>query len=181
MGSDKGSLELGPATMIDLVVSSLLPVVDETYFVGGNHVHPDAVLLADRYVGEGPLGGLATAFETLSDQDWTADIVVLVSCDLAQLTSEAITQLLQAQHASDADYVVPLVDGHRQWHCSIWHRRCGPTISGAFASGVRSFRPAVADLRECAVIPQRFEPFDDVDTKEQYERVRRRYRAIHAD
>ena len=174
MGTDKGSLALGSATMLDTVMDALLPVVDDAYLVGGSQQHREAVLLADGYLGQGPLGALVSAFDALRDAASSAEVLVLVSCDLAELTTQALAELLATHRASGADYVVPLVDGRRQWHCSIWHRRCETQIADAFASGVRSFRPLTHLFSECVVVPRRTQPFDDVDTPADYERARSR-------
>jgi len=163
MGTEKALLAFGSGTMLDHMVETLRPVVDEVCVVGGEHLHTDARSIADLHPGLGPLGGLITAFEATK-----AATLVVVSCDLARLTSDEPAALLQALVASGADYAVPLIAGHRQWHCSVWHQRCAPVLQDAFESGTRSFRSASRELSECAVVFADPKPFEDIDTPEQF-------------
>lgn len=90
MGRDKGLVLLKGAPMISYILETLkqsgLPIKiianDPAYKTFGFPVYADVI------TEKGPMGGLLTAFEQ-SD----AEVILLVSCDMPFLTTEAINRL----------------------------------------------------------------------------------------
>lgn len=165
MGADKALLSLESGSMIDHMVETLEGAVDDVRLVGGDIGHSRVETVADRYPDEGPLGGVVSALDATD-----AELTAVVGCDLPRLTSAVVLGLIDATRETGADYAIPLIGGRRQWHCAVWTNRCTSRLSRSFDDGIRSFRPAVAGLRECAVLLSDPRIFDDIDTPEDYER-----------
>jgi molybdopterin-guanine dinucleotide biosynthesis protein A len=117
----------------------------EVVAVGGD----EAGLLAegiDRYLpdahpGEGPVGGLLVALDT------AASIVVVVACDMPDLSAEAVRALVVAL-ASDASLAVAVADPL----CAAWRPALAtPTVQHAFAAGERVMTVAVGLVRNRTV------------------------------
>ena len=166
MGTDKALLTVDSVTLLDRTVGVLSDVVDSVYVVGGDHeAAGSAVYVDDLFPGEGPVGGLVSA---LASAD--TDALIVTGCDLPSLTVDIVRQVLDALRVSGADYVVPLANGRRQWHCAAFHRRCHGPLELAFNEGARSYRDALNALSECALVVSRPAGLIDVDTPEQFAR-----------
>ena len=101
-------------------------------------------VVADRHPGDGPLGGLLTAFAELGE----AEAVCMVPCDVPLLSAQALAPLLAAwRDAADTTDVVVAVTDRLEPMCAIWSRVALPRIEAAFDSGERSLRGVLADLQ----------------------------------
>ena len=144
MGTDKALLAVDGAPLVLRAVAALTtagaaPIV----VVGGDADGLGALGLAtvaDRWPGEGPLGGIITALRSLP-----TDRCAVLSCDLTDASPIAVTSVLGA--LGDADVAVPVVEGRDQWLHAVWHRRALPLLEAAFDRGVRAPRHAVDGLR----------------------------------
>lgn len=165
MGTNKALVTVDGSTLLDRVIDVVAPVVGQLFIVGGDVTHRSAELVADQYPGEGPVGGLVTALEAAS-----SDSIVLVGCDLPQLNPNVLRTMLETLDQTGAHFVVPLVRGRRQWHCSVWRRDVRSILAPRFAAGARSFRAAVAGLDECAIVFSDIACFADIDTPNDLER-----------
>ena len=166
MGSDKSQLVIDDVTMLERTVATLKSVVAERVFVvGGQRETEGSHYVADRFPGEGPVGAVVSALAVVE-----TDALLVVSCDLPALRADLLGELLAALETTDADYVVPLANGRRQWHCMGFHKRCYEPLAQSFESGARSYHDAVHGLGECAVLSRRPGTLLDIDTPEQYRR-----------
>jgi len=165
MGTDKALIEIDGTPMarrcaLALRAAGLSPVLiiggDARAFEGWKAVH-----VADEWPGEGPLGGIITAFRHVR-----ADLLMVVPCDLLDPTAESIVEIMNAVGSHDA--VVPVVAGRKQWLFSIWHRRSSPVLEAEFGRGARSIRSAAAKLDVCYPVVTRSpagpDPYSDADT-----------------
>jgi molybdopterin-guanine dinucleotide biosynthesis protein A len=98
---------------------------------------------ADRWPGEGPLGGIVTALTAPGAED----VVVVAACDLVAPDPSAVRHLVERLLASGADVAVPVVDGRHQWLHAAWQRRVAGVLCDLFAAGERSVAGAVLGLR----------------------------------
>jgi len=71
-----------------------------------------------------------------------------------------------ADPAGGADLVVPLGSGVPQWMHAAWRRRCLPTLSEAFARGVRAPKEVAGTLRTVEVEIPGEAWFEDADRPE---------------
>ncbi len=143
MGTHKAFIQIDGSTMIERCASALSDSgVSPIVAVGG----PAGKLVSlgiqctpDMWPGEGPLGGVITALDSVS-----TEIVVVLSCDLLQPSARAISETIDA--LAGHDLAVPLCDGEAQWLHSAWRHRVLGAITTEFEEGARSIRSAVSDL-----------------------------------
>lgn len=156
MGGDKALLEIGGVAMAERVARALAaagcaPVV----FVGGDRERLAALgrpVHADRWPGEGPLGGVITALAAASGDD-----VVVAACDLAFLDRSTVTVLLAAATGGrdeGIDVVVARTD-RLEPGLAWWNAAAAPVIEDHWRRGVRAVHEVIAELRavEVAVAP----------------------------
>lgn len=132
MGRDKALVEVDGVALARRVAdaleaggcTSVLAVGGDAAALGALGLDP----VPDRWPGEGPLGGLATALGAASD----GDVLVLAPCDWRQPTAAVIAGLRRALGTDPAPVAVPVAVGDRvQWLPSGW--RIGPGVAAAVA------------------------------------------------
>ena len=109
----------------------------------------------------GPFGAMVHAAQIVDRSE-----IVVISCDLAQLTSEAMDLLVQARRSTGAAVAVPLIGGRRQWHALVFAAAITPLLASRHDAGITSFHRGFAGVRECAIVPTTPVPFGDIDTPE---------------
>lgn len=174
MGRPKAWVPVAGVAMANRVATSLAeggctPVV----FVGraSDTVAPSGLSVLsvpDDHPGEGPLGGVLTAFRACSGD------VVVSACDLPHLDSATVRDLI----ATDPDGVSAAVvarSGDHHVALALWRRWALAEVIDAFADGHRSWRSVLAALPTTTLeIPA--EQAVDVDTPDDLVRSERRSR-----
>lgn len=127
MGRDKALLPWGERLMIDQMISIArgVPESAETLIIGDKPAYHGrgARVIADRFPGAGPLGGIATALAVAG-----TDRVFVLAIDMP-LASPALISAI-GSHQADADAVVPEAPDpstgaiRLQVLHAIYHRRC---------------------------------------------------------
>lgn len=149
MGTDKAFVEVDGVAMAERVARALAaagcsPVV----LVGG-----DTTLLArfgrpvhaDRWPGEGPVGGVLTALLELDDD------VVVAACDLALLGAASVRQLVaEAGRVPTAEVVVATTD-RLEPGLALWRQGAREAISTQFERGTRALHRLVDALTAVTV------------------------------
>jgi molybdopterin-guanine dinucleotide biosynthesis protein A/rhodanese-related sulfurtransferase len=104
-------------------------------------------VIDDRWPGQGPLGGLATALR------WSSSPVVVVSaCDHPQLAGDDVRRLISALDHPGVDVAVASVGRRRHPTLAAWRvDRCQPVVTEVFGDGGRSLRAALDRLRVAEV------------------------------
>jgi molybdopterin-guanine dinucleotide biosynthesis protein A len=99
-------------------------------------------VVADRYPGEGPLGGILTALEVCS-----ADVIT-VACDLPWLTSTEVQRLCAVAEAKFGEGVECVHGVHNSKMVPVlcWSVRALASITKAFGDGERSVRRVLSQL-----------------------------------
>jgi molybdenum cofactor guanylyltransferase len=136
MGRDKASIEIGGVPLAVRVARALeAGGCRSVSFVGDTAVggYP---IVADRFPGEGPLGGVLTALAA------HAGDVVVAACDLPNLDEVAVRALLAADPDRRWPVVAAVADGHHV-PMARWRREVAPALEAAFAAGTRSWRAAL--------------------------------------
>lgn len=152
MGRDKATLPVDGVPMAVRIARAVRGVLDPVVAVG----RPEADLaaggldvLADRHPGEGPLGGILTAFA------WSpTPIVVVVACDLVDLDGATAKALVEALAADPALAIAAAArePGDAQPLCAAWRiASAAPVLTAAFVAGERAVRRAWAGLPRAAV------------------------------
>jgi molybdopterin-guanine dinucleotide biosynthesis protein A len=148
MGTDKAQLQLHGRALAGRVADALAGAgIDRVVAVGGDAGALRGLgleVVADRYPGEGPLGGVLTALTTLAAG---FDHVAILACDLVQPDAATIRAVVAHAVAEDVDVAAPLVDGWRHLHHAVWHVRARVALEEAYDRGERAPRRAIAGLR----------------------------------
>jgi molybdopterin-guanine dinucleotide biosynthesis protein A len=143
MGVDKATMSLGGSPLADRAVAALRRSgVSEVLTVGGDGARLAGLAdghLLDRYPGEGPLGGVATA--ALARPGRT---LVVVACDLPDLDGTALSGLRRS--ASGGRAVVPVLDGVAQWAVAVLPADVAAAAAARFVDGARSLRDGYGDV-----------------------------------
>ena len=164
MGRDKALVEVGGRTLASIAIDALRDGgADEVFAVGGDAEALEALglrVVPDGWPGEGPLGGIVTALEAAN-----RDVVVVVACDLPQLTGEAVRAVVDA--LGDRDVAVPVVGGRSQHLLAAWHREPAlVALRPALDAGERAVWRAMTSLRVTSVTLRSDEWATDADDPE---------------
>lgn len=186
MGTDKARLALDGTPMAHLVERALFDGGAGTVVLvgggadsNGNDDRDGAV--ADRWPGEGPLGGLATAVLHGAGTDGI-EIVVVAACDQPDLSAELIASLSTSLHGAPPQVVGSAVrtpDGRRHPFPSAWRTRAGEALAALVEAGERR-ADAGFGLGPIVEVIAPAETVDDLDTPAEVERwTSRRHEAEH--
>ena len=144
MGRDKALVPVEGTAMAVRVAAALRGAgASPVLAVGGDR--PALVALglewvADRFPGQGPLGGLLSAFAAVPG----AELVAVVATDLPRLTASVLRTELSELAGHDValartDRLEPL--------CGIWRiATCRPVLEAEFGRGQRSVHRAIEGL-----------------------------------
>ena len=166
MGRDKALVEVDGVPMAARVAATLVAAgCDRIFTIGGDArlAQLGPPVTADSYPGEGPLGGIVTALRTA-----TADVVLVVACDMPFLDPSQVRALIDALgKASGAAVAVATAGGVLQPLVAAWRRRSLEVVERLFDGGERSPRRAIAQLDHVKVELGTGRWSTDFDTPEQ--------------
>lgn len=173
-GRDKALLEIGGETLLQRTVATVRAACGAALIVGPLERElqaPGTPVVQDDLPSIGPLGGIATA---LRGQRGSAVLVVAV--DMPFLKVELLRHLIAL--ASEADVVLPVVDGRGQQLHAVYGPRCLPEIEQQIAGGdykIDRFFPRVRVRRVDEAELRQFDPglraFQNVNTPAAWEAV----------
>jgi molybdopterin-guanine dinucleotide biosynthesis protein A len=125
----------------------------------GKHAELDVTTLADRWPGEGPLGGIVTAL-TAADNGVRAEWNLIVGCDMPFLTREWLSYLIERALASPAAVIVPRSASGLEPLCACWRSSGAETLQRAFDGGIRKITEAMKQLKMEIVDESDWKRFD---------------------
>ena len=173
MGRDKALLEVDGRPMARSVLDALVAAgVGPLFVVGGDArrlAALGAALVADRFPGEGPLGGVITALHHVGE---AAPLVLVAACDLPDLDRTVLDPLLEAARSTAAadppQAIVPRA-GRLHPACAVWAVSAAPPLRTAYDAGERSLHGALVRVRvEIVDVPAA--PLRNINTPEQLAR-----------
>ncbi|HWC66963.1 MAG TPA: molybdenum cofactor guanylyltransferase [Acidimicrobiales bacterium] len=147
MGRDKATQVTVDGQPLAARVASTLRAAGaaEVLAIGGDTAALTALGLdvrPDRHPGEGPLGGILTAFAAAAHP-----LVVVTACDLPQLRAEVIVALVAAAATGgDVDAAVACTPQREPLCAAWWAPRCHDHLQHAFSTGERAVHRALAGL-----------------------------------
>ncbi len=150
MGRPKALIDVGGSPMVVTVAAALSDGGCAPVRLIGSWTLSDIgyTVVADRWPGEGPLGGVITAMI-----DAGGDVVV-AACDLPDLDATTIRAIRDARRANEADAVVATTDRFEP-ALARWNHRALDRLTAIFAAGERALHVALGqlDIVEVAVDP----------------------------
>jgi molybdenum cofactor guanylyltransferase len=165
-GHDKALVEFDGEPLIARLVRILrLATAAPVRIVGdaAKYSQIGAECIADRWPGEGPLGGIITALEA-SDPAATPDSwSLIIGCDMPFLTSEWLQHVAERAVASRAEVVVPESNYGLEPLCACWRATAAPALSDAFDGGVRRVTEAMKQLSMEVLDAADWKRFDNFD------------------
>ncbi len=159
MGTDKSVIEIGGTVMAERVAAVLeaagcQPVV----FVGGDEralAATGRAYVADRWPGEGPVGGVLSAFHAMAAIEPPPDAVVVCACDLPDLTPDAVRAVVDDGQPGRPDVPGPDVrvadSGRLEPMLACWSSSAAGRIEGFFADGHRAMHEIILLLDRVTV------------------------------
>jgi len=187
-GTDKALVQLGHKTLLQRTGELLASICDNVNIVAQEGKYADAPWpkLADRWPGEGPLGGILTALlhanQFLSAagsrglEHEPRSFALIVSCDMPFLTREFLAFLRARALQSPAQVVVPVSVSGLEPLCACWSIHAAAGVQAAFDSGVRKVTEAMKRLPLELLDEPAWKRFDgngrlfwNMNTREDYE------------
>ena len=145
MGTDKAFVEVGAQRLVDHALDALHDAA-QRLVVGGTDsrleeaaVAAEAVHIADRWPGEGPLGAVVTALGHACHP-----VTVILPCDLPGISSQDVALLVRAVHEAmestdrEASVAAVFVDHRRHYLPLAINTGAAMLAESLFAAGQRS-------------------------------------------
>ena len=191
-GTDKALVRLDGKTMLQRTGELLAKVCHDVTVVAAAGKYADAPwpVIADRWPGQGPLGGILTALHHVSDidsADKTRDVerepcsfALILSCDMPFLTTEFLRFLTERAIASEALIIVPEASRRLEPLCACWCSAAATAIQAAFDAGGRKVTEAMKHVSMEVLDEANWKRFDtdgrlfwNMNTPADYEEARR--------
>ena len=167
MGRDKALIEVAGEPLVQRVARALTAAGAERVVVlGGDRRRIEALgleVVADRFPGEGPLGGVLTAMSAID-----APVIAVLATDLVTPDPAAILRVLEA--LTSHDVAVPVAGGRRHFHHAVWQRSAHDPLEEAFHRGERAIKRAIRTLSVVEVDGVAPEALADADTPDELPR-----------
>jgi molybdopterin-guanine dinucleotide biosynthesis protein A len=148
MGRDKALLPRAGLTLAQHIAGQVAAAAGSAALVGdpARYRGLGYPVVRDLTPGAGPLGGICSALRA-SAAEWN----LVVACDMPALSAPFLETLLDAAARSGADCLLPAgPSGRPEPLCAVYHARCLPHLTAAFARGVRKLTDALDGLRVAA-------------------------------
>lgn len=191
-GTDKALIQLAGTTMLARTAELVASACAHVHVVApaGRYGHLSWPVLADRWPGEGPLGGILTALHYINRADLPGGtrvtehgarrLAMIVSCDMPFLTREFLEFLCNRTLASPSEVVVPRSASGLEPLCACWKCTSTKGVQSAFDSGVRKVTDAMQRLSIEVLDESAWKRFDkngrlfwNMNTSEDFDQARR--------
>ena len=170
MGTDKGLLEVEGRRIIDRIISSLQPEVDQIIIIsnGDNYEYLGYEVYSDIVKDCGPMGGIYTAL-SMSPSEKN----IILSCDMPFITKEAIQYILE--DSDDCDIVIPECYGNFEPLCAMYAKTCRNTFHQLLARGEWKLKDALKYFQikkvECNDLLNADIVFSNINTRKEYQNI----------
>lgn len=142
MGRDKASLVWRGLPLAVRVAGTLARAGCEPVVQVGGPPDTGVPWVPDRFPGEGPLGGVLTAFDAVPSA-----LVVVTACDLPRLTEVTVRRLITALEAAPEAGLAMAHSGRLEPLCAVWRTDVvAPVVQAAWERGERSLMAVLTDL-----------------------------------
>lgn len=144
MGADKATLPWGDSTIVETIVETVHRVTPECVLLGTCDQLPaslaDLCQLLDSHPGIGPITGLHSLLV-----HHPASWCMLLSCDIPNITREAVNQLV-ARITPGNRVIVYTTDNRPEPCCALYHADILPNVERAIADKEYSLTKLIARL-----------------------------------
>lgn len=181
-GRDKALVEFNGKTMLERAIELLRRVTEEAAIVAaaGKYPRAGARMIADRWPGEGPLGGIVTALLDAASFSAKPEWALIVSCDMPFLSEEWLRFLTGRAVKSRAEVLVANSARGPEPLCACWKVAAATRLEEEFLSGTRKITQAMQAIRTEMLDEPEWKRFDsagrlfwNMNTAADYDEVRR--------
>jgi molybdopterin-guanine dinucleotide biosynthesis protein A len=181
-GRDKALVEVGGTPMLERTIELLKSVMNQVKIVAapGKYDAFGAEIVEDRWPGEGPLGGIATALEDAAQSAGRPEWNLILSCDMPFLTREWLIFLGERATKSPAQVVFPRSASGPEPLCACWQTSAAAKLRSGLERGVRKVTEGIALLHAEVLDEADWKRFDsagrlfwNMNTAADYEEARR--------
>jgi molybdopterin-guanine dinucleotide biosynthesis protein A len=181
-GRDKALVEIGGRTMLLRMYELLGRVAGKVTVIAApeKYARLGFSCVADRWPGEGPLGGILTALEDAGARNEKSEWNLIVSCDMPFLTQDWLRFLANRTAKSNAQVVFPHSASGPEPLCACWQTGAAAKLHSGFGRGVRKVTEGIALLRSEVLDEQDWKRFDsagrlfwNMNTAADYDEARR--------
>ncbi|MBV9134684.1 MAG: molybdenum cofactor guanylyltransferase [Chloroflexi bacterium] len=145
-GRNKALLEVGGTQIIDRIVAQLQPLADELVLLTNDVSLQDRSGLRLVFDAEPHAGVLPALARGLAEA--RGDICTAVACDMPFVSRRLFEFLLELQHATGADVVIPRTEGYLEPMHAVYRRTTvEAAIRAALARGEQRMISYFADVR----------------------------------
>lgn len=166
MGRNKALLPYHGIPLAEFVARTVAQAAGSAVLIGdpAQYKQFPYPVVADRYPGAGPLGGIVTALRHTS-AEWN----LVVACDMPGVSAEILTAILAAAEQSGAIALIPKgPSGQPEPLCAVYHQRALGGLEAAFEAGHRKVMVAAAQI-EARLFPMgEIAVFQNVNTPEDW-------------
>jgi molybdopterin-guanine dinucleotide biosynthesis protein A len=161
-GQDKALVRIGVQPLLARLCAVLRSETASVTAVGSPAKYSgfEAHCIADRWPGQGPLGGIITALlasaATSAGLEWN----LIIGCDMPFLTREWLAYLVERALGSPAEVVVPQSQQGLEPLCACWRTSAAEKLQRAFTGGVRKITDATKHLQMEVLDETRWKRFD---------------------
>ena len=148
-GRDKALVEFDGEPLITGLCRVLQAATSTTVRIIGDaekYGHIGVECIADRWPGEGPLGGIITALDSSNLSRNESSWSLIIGCDMPFLTTDWLQYIATRSRASKAEIVAPESDHGLEPLCACWRSTAAAPLSRIFESGVRRVSDAMRQL-----------------------------------
>jgi molybdopterin-guanine dinucleotide biosynthesis protein A len=187
-GRDKALVEIDGKPMITRMCELLAGVACEVRVVAapGKYASLGIESVADRWPGEGPLGGIITALQRSEADDAQREWNLMVSCDMPFLTREWMAFLVRRAAESAAQVVLPRSQHGLEPLCACYKTNASRALQVIFEAGVRKVTQALQEVKTEVLDEAEWKRFDsagrlfwNMNTAADYEDARLIWEAEH--
>jgi len=187
-GRDKALVEIDGKPMLLRMRELLATVASEVNVVTAPAKYASIGVhsVADRWPGQGPLGGIITALRHSEADDSQCQWNLMVSCDMPFLTREWMVFLVQRAADSAAQVVLPRSQHGPEPLCACYKTTAGRALQAAFEAGVRKVTQALLEVQTEVLDEADWKRFDiggrlfwNMNTPAEYAEARRILKAAH--
>jgi molybdenum cofactor guanylyltransferase len=164
-GRDKALVQMAGEPLLMRLYAVLREVTPSVAVIGAEEKYGGlgVTCVADRWPGEGPLGGILTALEA-SAQDGDGDgWNLIIGCDMPFLTREWLAYIVERAAASTAQVVAPRSRDRWEPLCACWRTSARAALEGVFDQGVRKITEAMKHLSVEILDETHWKRFDSGD------------------
>jgi molybdopterin-guanine dinucleotide biosynthesis protein A len=161
-GQDKALAEIDGTPMLMRMCELLAGATSKVHVVAAPSKYASLGIetVADRWPGEGPLGGIITALQHTQADDPQCQWNLLVSCDMPFLTPEWIAFLAQRAASSEAQVVLPRSHHGLEPLCACYKTNGAAALQAVFETGERKVTRALQQVKTEVLDEAEWKRFD---------------------